>query len=81
MGCYRNCNFHQRIHIRMLKAMVVSSKTRHTTCILNSLVIRTGIHLCEAGPEHPPLCDIPSGCCFYTGTRSSLRVLRRVAML
>ena len=30
-----------------------------------------------------PLCDIPSGCCFFTGpwtvTRSSLRVLRRVA--
>ena len=31
----------------------------------------------------PPLCDIPSGCCFLTGpwtaTRSSLRMLRRVA--
>ena len=31
----------------------------------------------------PPLCDIPSGCCSFTGpwtvTRSSLRVLRRVA--
>ena len=31
----------------------------------------------------PRLCDIPSGCCFFTGpwtvTRSSLRVLRRVA--
>ena len=31
----------------------------------------------------PPLCDIPSGCCFFTGpwtvTRSSLRMLRRVA--
>ena len=31
----------------------------------------------------PPLCDIPSGCCFCTGpwtvTRSSLRMLRRVA--
>ena len=30
-----------------------------------------------------PLCDIPSGCCFFTGpwtfTRSSLRMLRRVA--
>ena len=30
----------------------------------------------------PPLCDIPSGCCFFTGpetvTRSSLRMLRRV---
>ena len=31
----------------------------------------------------PPLCDIPSGCCFFMGpwtvTRSSLRMLRRVA--
>ena len=31
----------------------------------------------------PPPCDIPSGCCFFTGpwtvTRSSLRMLRRVA--
>ena len=30
----------------------------------------------------PPLCDIPSGCCFFTGpwtgTCSSLRMLRRV---
>ena len=30
-----------------------------------------------------PVCDIPSGCCFFTGpctvTRSSLRMLRRVA--
>ena len=33
------------------------------------------------GPHRP--CDIPSGCCFFTGpwtaTRSSLRILRRVA--
>ena len=32
-----------------------------------------------------PLCDIPSGCCSFTGpwtvTRSSLRMLRRVAAL
>ena len=31
----------------------------------------------------PPLCDIPSGCCSFTGpwtvTRSPLRMLRRVA--
>ena len=31
----------------------------------------------------PPLCDIPLSCCFFTGpwtvTRSSLRILRRVA--
>ena len=35
------------------------------------------------GGEVPPLCDIPSGCCSFTGpwtvTRSSLRMLRRVA--
>ena len=34
-------------------------------------------------PPPPPLCDIPSGCCSFTGpwtvTRSSLRMLRRVA--
>ena len=34
-------------------------------------------------PPPPPLCDIPSGCSFFTGpwtvTRSSLRMLRRVA--
>ena len=34
-------------------------------------------------PPPPPPCDIPSGCCFFTGpwtvTRSPLRVLRRVA--
>ena len=33
--------------------------------------------------ENPPLCDSPSGRCFFTGpwtlTRSSLRMLRRVA--
>ena len=36
-----------------------------------------------AGQAIPPLCDIPSGCCSFTGpwtvTRSSLRMLRRVA--
>ena len=34
-------------------------------------------------PPPPPPCDMPSGCCFFTGpwtvTRSSLRMLRRVA--
>ena len=34
-------------------------------------------------PPPPPLCDIPCGCCSFTGpwtvTRSSLRMLRRVA--
>ena len=34
-------------------------------------------------PDPPPLCDIPSGCCSFTGpwtvTLSSLRMLRRVA--
>ena len=35
------------------------------------------------GRTHAPLCNIPSGCCFFTGpwtvTRSSLPMLRRVA--
>ena len=35
------------------------------------------------GADGAPLCDIPSGCCSFTGpwtvTRSSLRMLRRVA--
>ena len=35
------------------------------------------------GYDMCPLCDIPSGCCSFTGpwtvTRSSLRMLRRVA--
>ena len=40
---------------------------------------------CSASPlpPPPPPCDIPSGCCSFTGpwtvTRSSLRMLRRVA--
>ena len=46
---------------------------------LPMIVSRSNISL--APP--PPLCDIPSGCCFFTGpwtvTRSSLRMLRRVA--
>ena len=37
----------------------------------------------DRGVPPPPVCDIPSGCCSFTGpwtvTRSSLRVLRRVA--
>ena len=42
-------------------------------------------HFCYTNslPPPPPLCDIPSGCCSFTGpwpvTRSSLRMLRRVA--
>ena len=36
-----------------------------------------------SGTQSAPLCDIPSGCCSFTGpwtvTRSSLRMLRRVA--
>ena len=38
---------------------------------------------CSSPVGSPPLCDIPSGCCSFTGpwtvTRSSLRMLRRVA--
>ena len=40
---------------------------------------------CSAAHANPPLCDIPSGGCFFTGpwtvTRSSLRMLRRVPPL
>ena len=39
--------------------------------------------VCRGCAECAPLCDIPSGCCSFTGpwtvTRSSLRMLRRVA--
>ena len=39
--------------------------------------------ICPALQHPPPLCDIPSSCCSFTGpwtvTRSSLRMLRRVA--
>ena len=44
---------------------------------------RTGMHEDNGKAPPPPLCDIPSGCCFFTGpwtvTRSPLRMLRRVA--
>ena len=45
----------------------------------------TDVRSCQSRPfpYPPPLCDMPSGCCFFTGpwtvTRSSLRMLRRVA--
>ena len=42
-----------------------------------------GTDALEKGGGLNPLCDIPSGCCSFTGpwtvTRSSLRMLRRVA--
>ena len=47
--------------------------------------MRRAAHLVNSCAEPPPypLCDIPSGCCSFTGpwtvTRSSLRMLRRVA--
>ena len=44
--------------------------------------IRTAVHRWRRGGGYP-LCDIPLGCCFFTGprtvTRSSLRMLHRVA--
>ena len=44
---------------------------------------KTGVEIVGGVPPQPPLCDIPSGCCSFTGpwtvTRSSLRMLRRVA--
>ena len=48
---------------------------------LGGWVRESGVWLGPTPP--PPLCDIPSGCCSFTGqwtvTRSSLRMLRRVA--
>ena len=42
-----------------------------------------GLRMRGGGCRGRPLCDIPSGCCSFTGpwtvTRSSLRMLRRVA--
>ena len=53
-------------------------------CQLQSLLTLPGVR--SAGLQVDlltPLCDIPSGCCFFTGpwtvTRSSLRMLRWVA--
>ena len=44
-------------------------------------VLKLGVKL--GLPPPPPLCDISSGCCFFTGlwivTRSSLSMLRQVA--
>ena len=41
------------------------------------------IDFLSIAPPPPPPCDVPSGCCFFTGpwtvTRSSLCMLRRVA--
>ena len=43
---------------------------------------KAGLRL-KKGVHPPPLCDIPSGCCFFTGpwtvSRCSLHMLRRVA--
>ena len=47
-----------------------------------SVSLVSGVCRCRSFPL-PPLCDIPSGCCSFTGpwtvTRSSLRMLRWVA--
>ena len=41
------------------------------------------VHILYPHEKTSPLCDIPSGCCSFTGpwkvTRSSLRMLHRVA--
>ena len=53
-----------------------------TSAALQSSTTCLNVFLC-ACPPLPPLCDIPSGCCFFTGpwtvTRSSLRMLHQVA--
>ena len=53
--------------------------------ILDTHPLRTAVqHMAHcSGSARTPLCNIPSGCCFFTGpwtvTRSSLRMLRWVA--
>ena len=51
---------------------------------LRGLFLRSSLPLLPQPPP-PPLCDIPSGCCFFTGpwtvTVSSLRMLRRGLLL
>ena len=53
-------------------------------CVMQKLAggIPAGPAWIKLGLDVPPLCDIPSGCCFFMGpwtvTRSSLRMLRRV---
>ena len=60
------------LHAELMNRMV--TRTPHTIPKCKWQII----HLQSA-----PLCDIPSGCCFFTGpwtvTRPSLRMLRRVA--
>ena len=65
---------------------MVRSGTSQATAKLGPLDL--DCRLCSEFTYHrklrtPPLCDIPSGCCFLTGpctvSRSSLRVLRQVA--
>ena len=53
-------------------------------CVGNFAVnLKREISYAKLKCHNPPLCDIPSGCCSFTGpwtvTRSSLRMLRRVA--
>ena len=53
------------------------------TLLDNVLVLPKKAPLFQKRHPRTPLCDIPSSCCFFTGpwtvTRSSLRMLRRVA--
>ena len=60
-------------------------RRRQRSSPVTLLPFRVHLHLrvVSCPPRITPLCDIPSGCCSFTGpwtvTRSSLRMLRRVA--
>ena len=57
--------------------------TRHPPERLQAVLPQPAPLTAADSPALPPLCDIPSGCCSFTGpwtvTLSSLRMLRRVA--
>ena len=94
-GCLRTKNGrHRPLHLLPGIELFMDSRVRSgsawckapmshvqcTTCLVSYTVLTT----CsiESAAMYP-LCDIPSGCCSFTGpwtvTRSSLRMLRRVA--
>ena len=60
-----------------------TQKHTHTHTNQASTTRMGGSGTCDRPTQTRPLCDIPSGCCSFTGpwtvTRSSLRMLRRVA--
>ena len=90
------CHHPQSIGVRKAGEVLDSTCWRCRACVvapwfpiplrrfgaLGDWGVRSSLQFC---PPPPPLCDITSRCCFFTGpwtvTRSSLRMLRRVAAL